>query len=73
MRNPAKSRFYFYNTGRYLARAGTYETRSFIGSHGAIGSVPWAGLPEDRNFVLAVAEWMNARMNDRGLVITLRG
>jgi len=41
IRNPVKSRFYFYNTGRYLAGSGSYETKSFVGSHGAVGGVPW--------------------------------
>ena len=39
IRNPVKSRFYFYNTGRYLAGSRSYDTKSFVGSHGAMGGV----------------------------------
>src|SRR4029077_8525032 len=61
IRNPVKSRFYFYNTGRYLAGAGSYDTKSFVGSHGAVGGVPWPDIKEDAGCVLAVAEWMPSR------------
>src|SRR5271165_4847919 len=43
IQNPVKSRFYFYNTGRYLAGLGSYDTKSFVGSHGAVGGVSLAG------------------------------
>ena len=59
IQNPVKSRFYFYNTGRYLAGLGSYDTKSFVGSHGAVGGVPWPDIKEDAGCVLAVAEWMN--------------
>ena len=41
IRNPVKSRFYFYNTGRYLTGSREYDTKSFVGSHGEGGCVPW--------------------------------
>jgi pimeloyl-ACP methyl ester carboxylesterase len=72
IRNPVKSRFYFYNTGRYLAGSGTYETKSFVGSHGAVGGVPWPDIKEDPGCALAVAEWMNKRFENRGLKVTLK-
>jgi pimeloyl-ACP methyl ester carboxylesterase len=72
IRNPVKSRFYFYNTGRYLAGSGSYETKSFIGSHGAVGGVPWSDIKEDAGCVLAVAAWMNKRFQSRGLRVTLK-
>jgi|SRR6516164_6278195 hypothetical protein len=72
IRNPIKSRFYFYNTGRYLAGSGSYETKSFVGSHGAVGGVPWPDIKEDAGCVLAVAEWMNTRFENRGLTVRLK-
>ena len=72
IRNPVKSRFYFYNTGRYIAGSGSYETKSFVGSHGAVGGVPWPEIKEDTGCVLAVAEWMNERFTNRGLALTLK-
>jgi pimeloyl-ACP methyl ester carboxylesterase len=54
IRNPVKSRFYFYNTGRYLAGSGSYDTKSFVCSHGAVGGVPWLDIKEDAGCVLAV-------------------
>ncbi|MGH7025448.1 MAG: thioesterase domain-containing protein [Caulobacteraceae bacterium] len=71
-RNPIQSRFYFYNTGRWLAGAGSYETRSFVGSHGALGGVPWADIPQDAGCALAVASWMNERFAKRGLAVTIK-
>ena len=70
--NPVKSRFYFYNTGRYLAGSGSYERKSFVGSHGALGGVPWPDIKEDTGCVLAVAEWMNKQFESRGLAVTLK-
>ena len=72
IRNPVKSRFYFYNTGRYLAGSGNYDTKSFVGSHGAVGGVPWLDIKEDAGCALAVAEWMNKRFENRGLIVTLK-
>ena len=72
LRNPVKSRFYFYNTGRYLAGSGSIETKSFVGSHGAVGGVPWPDITEDAGCALAVAEWMNAQFKKRGLAVTLK-
>jgi hypothetical protein len=72
IRNPVKSRFYFYNTGRYLAGSGSYETKSFVGSHGAVGGVPWPDIKEDACCVLAVVAWMNQRFASRGLRVTLK-
>jgi hypothetical protein len=71
-RNPVKSRFYFYNTGRYLAGLGRYNTKSFVGSHGAVGGIPWPEIKEDTGCVLAVAEWMNKQFESRGLAVTLK-
>lgn len=71
-RNPVKSRFYFYNTGRWLAGSGHREERSFVGTHGAVGGVPWADVSGDGACVLAVAEWMNKQFADRGLGVTLK-
>ena len=70
--NPVKSRFYFYNTGRYLAGSGSYERKSFVGSHGALGGVPWPDVKEDAGCALAVAEWMNKQFENRGLAVTLK-
>jgi pimeloyl-ACP methyl ester carboxylesterase len=72
IRNPVKSRFYFYNTGRYLAGSGTYDTKSFVGSHGALGGVPWPDIKEDAGCVLAVAQWMNKQFENRGLAVALK-
>jgi len=72
IRNPVKSRFYFYNTGRYLAGSGSYETASFVGSHGAVGGVPWPDIKEDASCALAVAAWMNKQFANRGLHVTLK-
>jgi hypothetical protein len=72
IRNPVKPRFYFYNTGRYLAGSGSYERKSFVGSHGALGGVPWPDIKEDAGCALAVAEWMNKQFENRGLAVTLK-
>jgi pimeloyl-ACP methyl ester carboxylesterase len=72
IRNPVQSRFYFYNTGRYLAGSGSYETKSFVGSHGAVGGLPSPDIKEDAGCVLAVAEWMNKQFENRGLTVTLK-
>lgn len=67
LKNPNKSRWYFYNTGRYLAGDGTFEERKFIGTHGAAGGVPWPDIPGEASCAAAVAEWMNPFLVGRGL------
>ena len=71
-RNPVESRWYFVNTGRYLAGSGSIETKLFVGSHGAVGGVPWPDIPEDPGCALAVAEWMNKQFEKRGLHVRLK-
>ena len=70
--NPVKSRFYFVNTGRYLAGSGAIDRREFEGSHGAIGGVPWPDIPGDRACAMSVANWMTPFLNRQGIPITLR-
>ena len=70
-KNPVKSRFYFYNTGRWLAGEGTHEEKSFTGTHGAAGGVPWADVTGDRACALKVAEWMNSHLTLR-VPVTLK-
>jgi hypothetical protein len=70
--HPVKSRFYFYNTGRFLAGSGSYERKSFVGSHGAVGGVPWPDIEEDPGCALAVAGWMNKQFQNRGVAVTLK-
>lgn len=70
--NPVKSRFYFYNTGRWLAGGGVHEEKSFVGTHGAVGGVPWADVKGDGGCALAVAEWMNGHLKGQGVGATLK-
>ncbi|WP_454718783.1 thioesterase domain-containing protein [Caulobacter segnis] len=72
IRNPVKSRFYFYNTGRWLDGDGVLEERKFVGTHGAAGGVPWADVVGDRACALAVAEWMNGQLKSQGVNVTLK-
>ena len=65
--NPNKSRWYFYNTGRYLAGNGTYEERKFIGTHGAAGGVPWDDVDGEGACAAAVADWMSPFLQARSL------
>jgi hypothetical protein len=48
------------------------ETKSFVGSHGAVGGVPWPDIPEDPGCALAVAAWMNQQFEKRGLAVRLK-
>jgi acetyl esterase/lipase len=70
--NPVKSRFYFYNTGRWLAGSGQIDRRSFVGSHGALGGVPWSDVAGDQACAMAVGAWMGERLRDHGLAVTLK-
>lgn len=70
--NPVRSRFYFYNTGRWLAGSGTMEERSFTGSHGAVGGAPWSDITGDAACALAVASWMNPHLAAHGVGVLLR-
>jgi hypothetical protein len=70
--NPIKSRFYFYNTGRWLDGDGAHHEKSFVGTHGAAGGVPWTDVAGDAACALAVAEWMNPHLKAQGLNATLK-
>ncbi len=70
--NPVKSRFYFYNTGRWLAGNGTLHEKSFVGTHGAVGGVPWADIKGDAACSLAVAEWMNSELGAQKVPVALK-
>ncbi|MBE0566500.1 MAG: hypothetical protein IH621_11105 [Krumholzibacteria bacterium] len=72
VRNPIRSRFYFFNTGRWLAGTGTYTERFFVGTHAAVGGVPWSDLKGDGGCAQAVAEWMTRQLNLRGVPVQLR-
>lgn len=72
-RNPVKSRFYFYNTGRWLDGDGVLEEKKFVGTHGAAGGVPWPDVVGDRACSLAVADWMNGHLQANGVNVTLKG
>lgn len=72
IRNPVKSRFYFYNTGRWLDGDGVLVEKKFVGSHGAAGGVPWADVVGDRACALAVAEWMTGQLKSQGVDVTLK-
>ena len=74
MRNPVKSRFYFYNTGRRLQGSGKYHEMSFVGSHGAVGGVPWpeAEVRGDADCARSVASWMNPHLQSAGVTARLR-
>jgi pimeloyl-ACP methyl ester carboxylesterase len=71
-RNPVKSRFYFYNTGRWLDGDGVLVEKKFVGSHGAAGGVPWGDVVGDRACALAVAEWMTGQLKSQGVDVTLK-
>ena len=70
--NPVKSRWYFINTGRWLAGSGTMHEKSFVGTHGALGGVPWPDVRGDAGSALAVASWMNSELNSHGLPVGLK-
>jgi pimeloyl-ACP methyl ester carboxylesterase len=72
IRNPVKSRFYFYNTGRWLDGEGVLEEKKFTGTHGAAGGVPWADVVGDRACSLAVADWMTGQLKANGVDVTLK-
>jgi pimeloyl-ACP methyl ester carboxylesterase len=72
IRNPVKSRFYFYNTGRWLDGDGVLEEKKFTGTHGAAGGVPWADVVGDRACSLAVADWMTGQLKANGVDVTLK-
>jgi len=66
--NPKKSRFYFYNTGLGLAdHPENYVEKPFVGSHSAIGGLPWKDIPSDVGTVNQTAEWMNRHLADHGV------
>jgi pimeloyl-ACP methyl ester carboxylesterase len=69
--NPVKSRFYFYNTGRWLAGAGQFDHEAFVGSHGALGGVPWPDVVGDAACALKVAAWMSPKLQAQGLNVAL--
>jgi hypothetical protein len=48
------------------------DTKSFVASHGALGGVPWPDIKEEVGCVPTMAEWMNKRFENRGLVVTLK-
>jgi hypothetical protein len=70
--NPVKSRFYFLNTGRWLAGEGTLHEKSFVGTHGAVGGVPWADIKGDAGCSLDVSQWMNTEFAGRGVTVNLK-
>jgi hypothetical protein len=72
VRNPVRSRFYFYNTGRWLAGSGTLVEQAIVGSHGAVGGLPWSDIAGDRGCALAVADWMTPHLRSHGVELTLR-
>ena len=72
IRNPVKSRFYFYNTWRWLDGDGVLVEKKFVGTHGAAGGVPWSDVAGDRACSLAVAEWMNGQLKAQGVAATLK-
>jgi len=72
-RNPIKSRFYFVNTGRWLAGSGVLVEKSFTGTHGAVGGCPWGDVAGEGACAVAVAEWMNPHLQARGVEARLRG
>lgn len=69
--NPVKSRFYFYNTGRWLAGSGQFDHEAFVGSHGALGGTPWPDVVGDAACALNVAAWMSPRLKAQGLSVNL--
>lgn len=70
-RNPVISRFYFINTGRYLAGSGVRHEQKFVGTHGALGGAPFTEVREDRGCVAAVAAWMTKHLQGQGLAVSL--
>ena len=69
-KNPNKSRFYFYNTGVALAdHPAAYVERAFVGSHSAVGGLPWRDIPTDPGIVGQTAAWMNEQMRAHGLML----
>lgn len=70
--NPVKSRFYFYNTGRWLAGSGRLDEQAFTGTHGALGGVPWPDVSGDRVCAAKVAAWMTVKLSSRGVFVSLK-
>jgi hypothetical protein len=43
-----------------------------VGSHGALGGVPWGTIAGDAACALNVAAWMNPRLRAQGMNVTLK-
>jgi hypothetical protein len=70
--NPVKSRWYFVNTGRWLAGNGQRLEESFVGTHGAAGGVPWPDVTGDDGAALKVGQWMTPHLNAYRIGLTLK-
>ena len=51
---------------------GDHQTKTFMGSHGALGGVGWADVQEDRACQPAVAAWMNNGFNSLSLGMQIK-
>ena len=70
VQNPMRTWFGFTGT-TYLGPKEHKDEVSFAGTHGAIGGVGTADVPEDRGVQDMCAKWMNARFAARRVPITL--
>jgi hypothetical protein len=52
---------------------GDHQTKTFKGSHGALGGVGWADVEEDDACQQAVAAWMNSAFSSLSLHMQIKG
>lgn len=70
--NPNRSRWYFVNTGRWLAGNGERHEKKFTGTHGAIGGAGWSDIGGEVDCQLQIASWMNGHLRKFGITYELK-
>ena len=67
--NPTRP--FFGGVGRSFDKKVDYQSKIFLGSHGALGGVGWANVVEDKACQEAVAGWMTGWLKLRGVPASL--
>ncbi len=67
--NPTRP--FFGNTGTTFKGSVDFQSKTFLGSHGALGGVGWANVPEDAPAQVEVASWMTRQLQQQGVSVTL--
>ena len=66
------TRPWFGGVGKTAAGGVDFRSRTFKGSHGALGGVGWKDVPEDAPAQADVASWMNPFLAERGVKVALQ-